>query len=294
MVIKRKAAETITALEMDAGDVLEFELASGETRRIEFLRSWAQVVETTVDEPKVEKAGAVTNYRFQSTFRIDGHSVTMVRHVSFQESFHEPRELFGMRIWLDCAAEIFEFLTEEHGDCKPKKQVRFAVQDATKRICPELLHPWCPLPGGGLRIENCYNGEDVWMGAYFGAAAHGGLDINHPAGTPIWAPIRFDDNELFATLEAGDNNNRWRAVRRWADGSEWTLQCHHIIRLRVAEHAPIEAGAHVADGAGVLTGSHEHSHFVWRVRDPGGNEVMLDPWILFWQMYRDRELTSAQ
>jgi len=292
MVTKRKAKETITAVEMDAGDVLEFELASGETRRIEYARTWANVVETTVDEPKVEKAGAITNYRFQSTFLIDGHSVTMVRHVSSQESFYEPRELFGMRIWLDAAAEIFDFLTEEHGECRPKKQIRFAVQDATKRICPVLLHPWCPLPEGGLRIEDCYNGEDVWLGAYFGAAAHGGLDINHPAGTPIWAPIAFDDNELFDSLATGANNNRWRATRSWPDGSEWVLQCHHIIRLLVPEHESVAAGTHVADGAGVLTGSHEHSHFVWRVRDEG-EEVMLDPWILFWQMYRDRALTSA-
>ena len=295
MIIRKKARETLTAVELDPGEIFEFELASGETRRIEFVSAWVEIVESTVDEPKVEKAGAVTNYRFQARFEIEGVSVTMVRHVSFQESFYEPRELFGMRIWLDAVQDIFEHLTEDHGECKPSKRVRFAVQDASLRICPVLLHPWCPLPEGGLRIEDCYNGEDVWLGAYFGAAAHGGLDINHPAGTPIWAPISFHDHELFDSLASGANNNRWRGFHRWPDGSEWVLQCHHVIRLRVPEHEPVEAGSLVADGAGVLTGSHEHSHFVWRVRDAGdagGGEVMLDPWILFWQMYRDREMTG--
>ena len=39
-------------------------------------------------------------------------------------------------------------------------------------------------------------------------------------------------------------------------------------------------------------GSHEHSHFIFRVRDHD-DEIMLDPWILFRQMYRDRERTTA-
>ena len=292
MIIERTAKDTLTAVEMDIGDELRFTLADGQTRSIILQHTSARVVETTVDEPRVEKAGAVTNYEFNAIFTIDGHWFSMTRRNSYQQSFYEPREFADMRIWLDAVDSIFDFLTETHGECRPKKKVRFAIQDAALGICPVLLHPWCPLPAGGLRIEDCYNGEDVWMGAYFGASAHGGLDINHPAGTPIWAPIPLDDHWLYDRVDGGANNNRWRGEHTWAGGATWVLQLCHLIRLRVPEHEPVAAGTHLADGAGVWVGSHEHSHFIFRVRDYD-DEIMLDPWILFRQMYRDRARTTA-
>ncbi len=170
--------------------------------------------------------------------------------------------------------------------------MRLAVQDASLRICPVLLHPWCPLPKGGLRIEDCYRGEDCWMGPYGGGDAHGGLDINHPAGTPLWTPIAFDEQYFFDTLAGGANNNRWRGLHRWDDGATWILQSHHIVELLVPEHTPLPAGLKYALSAGTLTGVQEHSHFVFKIEDERG-EFMLDPWILFWQMYRDRAATSA-
>ncbi len=297
MIIEKTARETLTAVEMDCGDELRFTLADGRTRSIVLRHTEAVVFHTTCEAPRVEQRGAVTNYRFRCTLEIDGTPVSLGREVATQRSFYRPRELMGLRIWFDACDDIFAFLSEDHGACRPRKRARFAIQDATKRIAPVLLHPWCPLPPGGLRIEDCYMGEDVWLGAYYGAAAHGGLDINHPAGTPIWAPIGFDEHGFFARLEWGDTNNRWRGVRRWPDGSVWRLQVHHVIRLRIPEGEAIPAGAHVADGAGVLIGAHEHSHFKFAVREPdaaeGGEEILLDPWILFQQMYRDRELTTA-
>jgi hypothetical protein len=297
MILERIARETLTAVELDHGDVLLFTLASGQTRRIEVKRTAAWVYHSTLKEPKKEQSGAVTNYRFNCTLLIDGHSVTLNREVATQQSFYQPWELFGMRIWFDAVDDIFNFLVETHGVCRPRKKLRLAVQDATKRICPVLLHPWCPLPeGDSLRIQDCYNGEDCWMGAYFGASAHGGLDINHPAGTPIWAPLEFHDHFLFNTL-GKENNNRWRGLHRWPDGSTWILQVHHVIRILFKEHEPIPAGAHFAEGAGVLNGDHEHSHFVFKIREPGAAEaddILLDPWILFWQMYQDRRLTVAK
>jgi len=292
MVIKRTAKDTLTAVEMDVGDELEFTLASGQTRRIVLKHTGAHVTYSDLPEPKVEKAGCVTNYRFGCKIEIDGAEVNMLREVANEKSFYEPREIMGLRIWLDAVADIFDILTENHGACRPKKKARFAIQDASTRICPTLLHPWCPLPEGGLRIGDCYNGEDCWMGAYFGAAAHGGLDINHPAGTPIWTPIAFEDQYLFNSLAAGDNNNRWRGIHTWPNGAKWILQVHHVIRVLAEEHTPVPAGFRIADGAGVLCGSHEHSHFVFKIEDHG-EEILLDPWILFWQMYRDRELTQA-
>jgi hypothetical protein len=300
VVIEKTARETLTAVEMNRGDELRFTLSDGTTRSIVLRKTWARVTHTTTTQPKVAVRGAVTNYRFSCILEIDGHSVQITREVASQRSFYEPREFMGLRIWFDACDDIFNFLNEDHGECRPRKHARFAIQEAGKggrRIAPVLLHPWCPLPAGGLRVEDCYDGADVWLGAFFGAEAHGGLDINHPAGTPIWTPIAIDDHVLFNSLAAGDNNNRWRGFHRWADGSTWVLQVHHLIRLRVKEHEPIPAGALLADGAGVYVGDHEHSHFVFKVIEPGGTEadaILLDPWILFWQMYRDREATAAK
>lgn len=239
----------------------------------------------------------MTNYRFRCHLEIDGVAVSIGREVATQRSFYEPREVMGLQIWFDACDDIFEFLTEDHGKCRPRKKARLAIQDATQRICPILLHPWCPLPPGCLRIEDAYTGEDVWLGAYYGAAAHGGLDINHPAGTPIWTPIPLDDHGFFDHVTRGANNNRWRGSYQWPDGSTWIIQVHHVIRLLVEEHQPLPAGTHLAEGAGVLIGAHEHSHFVFKIVEPDQSKddaILLDPWILFRQMYRDRELTSCR
>ena len=124
------------------------------------------------------------------------------------------------------------------------------------------------------------------MGAYDGASAHGGLDINHPKGTPLYAPISVDDQFLYNSTEMGHNNNRWRGIRRWANGAQWVLQSCHMTRLTVPEHQPLEGGQRYAEGAGVWVGVAEHSHFTFAVFDHG-ELIRLDPWILFWQMYQD-------
>jgi hypothetical protein len=46
-----------------------------------------------------------------------------------------------MRIWFDGTQDLFDYMLETHGPCKPRKHARFAIQDATRRICPVLLHP---------------------------------------------------------------------------------------------------------------------------------------------------------
>ena len=286
MTIERKARETLTAVEMDRGEVLSFELASGRKVEIALASTSAHVTRTTLRELKVEEDGARTDYRFGCLLRIDGAEHRLEREVSTQRSFYEPWVIGGVRIWFDAVADIFDFLTETHGDCRPHKHARFALQDATLGICPEPLHPWCPLPEGGLRIEDCYRGEDCWLGAYNGASAHGGLDINHPAGTPLWAPLDLDDQYYYNSVAAGDNNNRWRGIRRWPDGSEWILQTCHMIELTVPEHTPVARGRQFAVGAGVWVGVAEHSHFIFKVR-ARGETVLLDPWILFRQMYED-------
>lgn len=285
--MKRKAKPTLTALEMNRGEVTEFELISGRVARLELVSTDARILRTSLRTPRVEEDGARTDYRFGCVLRIDGKEHRLERTVSTQESFYEPWEIAGVRLWLDAVQDIFEFLTEGHGECRPRKQARFALQDAGLRICPEPLHPWCPLPAGGLAIGQCYRGEDCWLGAYNGASAHGGLDLNHPRGTPLWAPVDIHEHFYFNSLAMGHNNNRWRGLHRWPDGSEWILQAHHMTALTVREHEPIAKGVQFAWGAGVLSGAVDHSHFVFKVHDCG-ETVLLDPWILFWQMYRDQ------
>jgi len=61
-----------------------------------------------------------------------------------------------------------------------------------------------------------------------------------------------------------------------------------MTELTVPEHTPLKAGTHYAVGAGVLCELVEHSHFTFTINELGDRYV-LDPWILFWQMYRDRD-----
>lgn len=218
----------------------------------------------------------------------------MEREVGTQASFYEPWCVEGVRIWPDAVDALFDFMNETHSPCRlqdncfhhTRRHARLALQDASCRICPVRVQPWCPLPPGGLRIEDCYRGEDCWLGAYDGASAHGGLDINHPEGTPLYAPIDLDDQFLYNAVDRGNNNNRWRGIRQWNDHTMWILTSCHMTHLTVPEHTPIEAGTMYARGAGVHVGAAEHSHFAFAVVDHG-EMIRLDPWILFWQMYED-------
>ncbi len=123
------------------------------------------------------------------------------------------------------------------------------------------------------------------MGPYGGIAAHCGLDINMPAGTVLSAPFSMDSHRLIRTTAAGFNNNVWRGVRRWADGSEWQVQTHHLIAMITPEDTPLPAGTPYATTAGVFVGYHEHTHFLFRILDQGG-DYLLDPWLLFWEIFR--------
>ena len=62
--------------------------------------------------------------------------------------------------------------------------------------------------------------------------------------------------------------------------------------LTAPEHRPLRRGQQYAEGAGVWVGAAEHSHFGFAIYD-GGELIRLDPWILFWQMYRDASADVA-
>ena len=293
MTYERTARDTLTAIELDVGEEIAFTLDDGTTPSLEVLDTRAEIMFTTLDaanRPLEPERGARTFYEFECDLAVNGETHTLRREVPTNESFYEPWVIDGVEIWFDAVADIFDYLTESHGAAQgcPNGDARFAIQDATKRICPEPIHPWCPLPRE-MDIYRCYLGEDCWLGTYFGADAHVGLDINHPSPTAIWAPIDFDDHYLFDRVDGDANNNRHRGHHHWEDGSEWQLQCHHMTDILIDEHEPIAAGEQYADGAGVLNGYHEHSHFVFRVVEPDGTEILLDPWILFRQMYLDIE-----
>lgn len=302
MIVRRQAKPTLTVLEMVHGETLEFSLMSGRTLLIELIDTDAEIIHTTLREPGIEEPGAKTVYRFWADLRIDGTDVRLEREVGTQASFYEPWEFCGIRIWLDAVDAIFDFMRETHAPCRlqencmygapPRRQARFALQDETARICPDVVHPWCPLPDGGLRIESCYRGEDCWMGAYDGVSAHGGLDINHPEGTPLYAPFNLNDHFLHNSTEMGHNNNRWHGIRQWDARTTWILTSCHMTHLTVPEHTPLRAGTRYAKGAGVWVGAAEHSHFGFAVLDHG-QLIRLDPWILFWQMYRDKAASNT-
>ncbi len=289
------AHDTLSVVELDRGDAIRFHLANGEERRFELIATAARVLFTNLRQPKKAQPDGGTVYEMTCTLRADGETVELRRYVCSQEAFYEPYVINGVRVWFDAVQAVEEFLNFNHGDCRPNRHARFALQDATRRICPDELLPWYPNSARFISIGDSNNGDDCWMGAFSGADAHGGLDINQPAGTPNFAPLAFDDHFLFESLAQGDDNNRWRGVRRWAGGDVWWLQTHHLLALLIPEHTPIPAGVPFCTAAGVKYGAHQHSHYAFRVQPAGAQNVTeLDPWIVFWQIFEDQKRRAGE
>lgn len=284
-VFARRTRPTLVPFGLNRQDTLRLVLRDGKAWELTLLKTSAEVT--------ARNARGITAYAFECDVQINGQAHHLRREVGTQASFYEPWEVDGVRLWFDAVACIFQdaggFMAEKDWAmgflCKPNHDARFAVQEAGLPICPEPLAMWYPNDALRLDIRDCYNGDDCWMGPYGGSAAHCGLDINMQAGTILSAPISFDDHYLFHSTAAGFNNNRWRGVRRWPDGSEWWLQSHHLIRTLIPERTPLKVGTRYATTAGVYVGSHEHTHFMFRVIDQGG-DYLLDPWIVFWEMFR--------
>jgi PKD repeat protein len=295
-VIEYEASDTLTPLEMDHGDTLKFRLRSGDVRTLVLEDTSAKILE--------KNEGGIV-YMFTCRVRFDGHPLEMVRYVCSQECFYEPYVINGMRIWPDSVLAIYDKVPMRYprtGNLRyrTRKAARFAVQDAALPICPEPMYPWYRNDEEFIDVSDCYNGDDCWMGPYLGQACHGGLDINHRRGEPLWAPIRFDDHWNFNSLADGHNNNRWRGIRTWPTGDVWALQSHHHVRLLVPERTSLPAGTHYAEAAGVHVGSHEHTHFEFKIARQGAGKsvdfdsieetnppevIHLDPWIVHWQIF---------
>ncbi|MHC4158399.1 MAG: PKD domain-containing protein [Planctomycetota bacterium] len=280
LIIQREAKDTLTAVELNCGETLRFKLLNGQTRQLSLHETSAEIL---------LKGHGATLYHFTCRIAIDGHEMLMERYVGCQESFYEPYVINGMRIWFDAVADIFDFLREVHGKCKPAKNARFAVADASIPICPEEVKPWCPLARDFIDIKDCYNGDDCWLGAYHGVEAHGGLDINHPKGTELYTPISLDDQYLYNSINRGEGNNRWVGIRKWPNGDVWKIMVSHVRKLLHPQHQPLPAGVHFAEGAGVEVWAHDHSHFIFTVTGEDGQEIRLDPWIIFWQIFENNK-----
>lgn len=296
-LFERKCQPTLTPFGLNHGDTLRFILRDGNAWELTLLKTTAEVIARDYAAYKYRdpghESGNISAYAFACEALINGRRQQLRREVGTQASFYEPWEIDGVRLWFDAVFCVFKeeggFMAEKDWRgtliCKPQHHARFAVQEAGLPICPEPVRLWYPNETRRIDIRQCYNGEDCWMGPYGGAAAHCGLDINMKSGTVLSAPIFFDDHYLFNSTAAGFDNNRWRGVRRWPDGSEWWLQSHHLVRMLVAERTPLKAGAAYATTAGVMVGAHQHTHFLFRVLSQGG-DYLLDPWILFWQAFR--------
>jgi len=289
--VRRTARGTLTPVELDIGDTLAFRLLNGREVRMTMLSASAAPLITNLGPGRNPIQGR-TIYGFTATVLIDGHSLVLERYVGSQEGFAEPWVVNGMRVWLDAVDDIFSFLTENHGACRPSRGARFAVQDAGLGICPEPVHLWYPNPENRLDVAKCYGGDDPWMGAYAGVDAHGGLDLDMPEGTPLYSPVGVDDQWLAHSVARGDGNNRWEGARRWPDGSRWTLRVSHVSRLAVPEHEPVKGGTMIGLGAGMAVGYHEHSHFVFETHDDGMT-VPLDPWLLFHEAFDLRRIKAG-
>lgn len=295
MMLERTAKATLTPFGLGCGDGIRFRTGTGAAWEMTLLETSAAVVARGYagHRDPGHAAGDITVYAFEALVSVNGREHRLRREVGSQASFYEPWELDGVRLWFDAAACAFRdaggFMEEKDWKvgwlCKPAQSARFAVQAADRPICPEPLRPWYPGAGPLLDIRQCYNGEDCWMGPYNGGAAHCGLDVNMPAGTVLSAPLALDDHYMFHATVAGFGNNRWRGIRCWPDGSIWELQAHHLIAVTAPERRPLAAGAPYATTAGTAVGLHEHTHFMFRAIEQGG-EYLLDPWILFREMGR--------
>src|SRR5699024_59961 len=291
-IIYRGAKNSLTPVAMNIHDTLKFKLQNGQVRTMVLEGTDVGVVITNLSELKTNQTNGELLYYFTCRISIDGHHMTMKRYVGSQESFYEPYVINGMRIWFDGVSKITELIKDNHvghpSGAVPHKAARFAVTDMKDYICPVKLFPLYGNKNDYIDIADSYRGADCWLGAFDGVSLHNGLDLNQFTGDYSFTPFSMDDHYLFNSLADGDNNNRWRGIRKWDNGDTWILQEHHLLSLLVPEHTPIAKGTRYAECCGVHIGSNTHRHYVFKIQTPEDDiEFQLDPWILFRQIFND-------
>lgn len=322
-----KARASMTPVELNKGDVCRFTLVNGQTRTIEYLGTESSVLEI----PATEGLVATLTMRL----RIDGAEIPFRRYFATQESFYEPAVVNGMTIFPDSTLEYLQKTVPMRYPAKgamrhhPWKDCRIVVQDATLPLCPEKLHPWFldkRMDNLFLPIGDAYHGGDCWLGPFSYGQAHGGMDLRMERGSLLYAPFAMDDQwmPLYAKKGRG-GSSRWRGVRRFPDGTYWSLNTSHVIDCVVPERTAVTNGQAYCTAAGTAVGEYDHTHFelhicrdlnpkiddkVWDTGWGKETEVKndcpkgqpefynLDPWVLFWetfvQLREARALPSAK
>jgi len=291
-IIDLKSKSTVTVVELNKGDIINFTLKSGRIVTLKLVESSCNVLFTNLNLPSKSSNDGFSVFKMDCIFNIDEQEMRMVRYAPAQESFYEPYVVNGLRIWFDAVKSLSEYFNENHGECLPGKDVRIVLQDATSAICPEKIGNWCLIPNDYLDVKNCYRGDDTWLGPWNGTDLHGGLDIDMPSNAPLWAPLSLDNNYYFNTVTAGQNNNRWRSFKYWDNGDTWIMQTHHVNQLIVPELQSIPKGTKYAYSAGTCAWASTHTHFFFRIVESDKTEYNADPWILFWQIFENKKIQT--
>ncbi len=291
--LELETKETLSVIEINKGDTVEYTLQNGRTVSLELLDCHVDIIFTTLDTLKKGSGQDCTVYSMTCHVKIDGQPMKMVRYVPVQESYYKPYTVNGLTIWFDALKDLSNYFNENHGSCVPAKDARFAFQDTTLQISPQKLSNWFPAPKNRIFINDAYRGDDCWLGTYFGADLHGGLDVNMPSNTPLIAPIDLDEHYFFNSLKNGDNNNRWRGIRYWDNGDIWYLQTHHMTELIIPPYQSITQGQTYGYAAGMWAGYSSHSHFVFKTYQAQRDSwIVVDPWIIHWQIFENNNAKS--
>ena len=313
-VFEMKARPSMTPVELNKGDVCRFTLVNGETRTVEYLGTESSILEIPATE------GLIATLTMH--LRVDGVEIPFRRYFATQESFYEPAVVDGLRIFPDSTLEYLQKTVPMRYPATgamrhhPWKDCRIVVQDATLPLCPEKLHPWFMdkrIDDLLIPIADTYHGGDCWLGPFAYGEAHGGMDVCMTRGDLLYAPFAMDRQWMPLYAKKGNgNNSRWRGVRRFADGTLWTVNTSHVIDALVAEGTSVTNGQPYCTAAGTATGEYDHTHFelhlcrdlnptcpdsVWDegwgkspdVKNdcPKGQPEFynVDPWMLFWQTF---------
>lgn len=305
--IERRAGGLMTVVELNVGDELRFTCADGRTRRLRLTGTSAA--------PTRREGLAITEFSFTQEYEIDGRRESFTCTVPSSDFMGRPFERDGLLLWPDAVQDIFAdcggFEIEKDfrhvaGTCRPMRRARLMLQDAAVgRICPDKCLWWYGEKFWPLSPEQCYMGRDCWMGTWYewrtfpsprGNEVHCGIDINMPRSSPLQTPIALDGQHYFHSLKKGNNNNRWRGVRRWNAAETWWLQSHHIdTPYLVPEDVPLAAGVRYALSGGQWAGDFCHTHFNLRTftystaadGERAEESFWVNPGVLFWQMQRD-------
>lgn len=285
----------LKAVEMNIGDTLFYTLKNGQQRSFTLLETSASPLFTFENPDNRYESGIV--YRMSCKILADGVETDLIRIVSAQQSYYEPWHINGVSLFFDAVKNINDFIYDNHGStggsAYPKKDARFAFVEYEDDFADQKLRPWYPNHNNFLSIKEAYTGANLWLGGYLKTEAHNGLDVNIPNNTVLWAPIDFDDQYYFNSVEKGDNNNRWMGIKTWPNGDKWILRTHHMVKLLVPQHTPLQQGTLYGTVGGVYYGTYPHIHFYF-IWEKDGISMALDPWMIFWKIFENNKKQSNQ